>query len=438
MPIEVTIPNQFSCRVYQRPFWTYMENGGLRAVLVWHRRAGKDTTSMHWTCYAGHQRVGVYWHMLPEAKQARKVIWDGIDKQGRRLIDTVFPKIIRKNTHENEMRIELKCGSIWQLCGSDNYDSLVGANPVGCVMSEYAIARPEAFEYIRPILAENGGWIVFPYTPRGRNHGAKLYDMARKNPSWFAQILTVDDTQAIPMSAIEEDRKSGMDEAMIQQEYWVSFNAAVRGSYYGALLERADKDKRVTRVPVNPDAFVHTAWDLGIGDATAIWFFQEVGRELWFVDYVENSGVGLGWYINELKSRGYAYGTHILPHDAMVRELGTGVTRQDTLRKLGIRTKIAKKISLADGISAVRQMLPMCYFDLEKCERGLECIRMYRREWDETRQSFSDKPLHDWTSHAADAIRAAAVGRKLWGAGFGNSDRSGVRITSDASYDEFA
>jgi hypothetical protein len=439
MTIEVTIPNQFSCRPYQTKFWNYMEGGGIRAALVWHRRAGKDTVAMHWTAFAAHQRVGVYWHMLPEAKQARKVIWDGIDKQGRRLIDAVFPKVIRKSTHENDMRIELKCGSIWQLCGSDNYDSLVGSNPVGLVMSEFSIANPAAWDYIRPILAENGGWAIFPYTPRGRNHGAKMYDMARKNPSWFNEILTVDDTHAIPMSAIEEDRKSGMDESMIQQEYFCSFNAAVRGSYFGEQMERLDKLKQITRVPYSTDHLVHTWWDLGMRDSTAIWFVQEVGREIWLIDYLVNHGVGLSWYANELRSRGYAYGTHIVPHDAKVRELGTGVSRVETLLRLGIRVKVAPKLSTADQISAARQMLPRCYFDLEKCEQGIEALRMFRKEWSDELQMFSDKPLHDWSSNGSDAFKIGASAQKMWGmTGSGMSSRGGLQARADADYDEFA
>lgn len=440
MPLEITIPNQFNCRPYQTRFWNYMEGGGNRAVLVWHRRAGKDTTAMHWTAFAAHQRVGVYWHMLPEAKQARKVIWDGIDKQGRRLIDTVLPKAIRKSTHENDMRIELKCGSIWQLCGSDNYDSLVGSNPVGLVMSEYSIANPAAWDYIRPILAENGGWAVFPFTPRGRNHGAKMFDLARKNPGWFAEILTVDDTHAIPMSAIEEDRRSGMDEAMIQQEYFCSFNAAVRGSYYGEQMERLDKLKQIGRVPYSPDHFVHTWWDLGISDATSIWFVQEVGREIWVIDHLKAHGVALSWYVNELKSRGYAYGTHLVPHDAKARELGTGVSRVETLRRLGVKVKVVPKLSIADGISAVRQLLPRCWFDLEKTEDGVESLRMYRKEWSDELQMFADKPLHDATSHDCDAFRTGAVGQRLWSmAGSGAAVRSGgLQGRADADYDEFA
>lgn len=221
---QILIPNEWNPRPYQRPLWKALNNGTKRAVAVWHRRAGKDSLSLNWTAKAMLQRVGVYWHMLPLNTQARKVVWDAIDKQGRRIIDQVFPVPLRKSVNASEMKIELWNGSIWQCVGSDNYNNLVGANPVGVVFSEYSLADPEAWDYLRPILAENDGWALFIYTPRGKNHGYKLFNTA-KNAGWFVQKLTVDDTQAIPLEAIENERKAGMSESKIQQEFYCSFEA---------------------------------------------------------------------------------------------------------------------------------------------------------------------------------------------------------------------
>lgn len=407
---EVTIPNDWQPRSYQRPLWDYLEGGGKRAVAVWHRRAGKDAACLNWTAVAAHMRVGNYWHMLPEARQGRKVIWDAIDPHtGRRHIDQAFPPEIRANTRNDEMLIRLRCGSTWQVVGSDNYDSLIGSPPVGVVLSEYSVSRPAAWDYLRPILAENGGWALFAYTPRGKNHGAKMYEMAAANPKWFAQLLTVDDTLSIPRSVIDEERASGMPEEMIQQEYYCSFAAGVVGAYYASLIEGATKDGRIRKVPVDPALPVHTVWDLGMDDMTAIWFFQAVHHEIRLVDYCESSGHGLPYYAKVLQDKGYVYGTHLLPHDAKVRELGTEVSRVETLASLGIRATVVEAQSVADGINAVRVMLPRCWFDEQKCQPGIDALSQYRREYDDKRHTYRDTPLHDWTSHASDALRILAM-----------------------------
>ena len=217
---KIQLPNGWVPRKHQLPLWHYIDSGGLRAAVVWHRRAGKDSTGLNLTACQAHKRIGTYWHLLPEAAQGRKAIWDGIDKNSRRIIDQVFPEELRARTIDNEMKIELKCGSFWNVVGSDNYNSLVGSNPIGVVLSEYSLGDPAAWDYLRPILAENGGWAMFLYTPRGANHGKKLFDMAKANPKWFAEILTVDDTLIIPPETIAEEIASGMDDDMVQQEYF--------------------------------------------------------------------------------------------------------------------------------------------------------------------------------------------------------------------------
>jgi hypothetical protein len=422
MANSITLPHAWEPRDYQWPFLEYMdgkiEGGGGRAVLVWHRRSGKDSSALNFTAVAAHARTGVYWHMLPTAAQARKAVWDGIDAQGRKVLDQVFPRPLRKATNVTEMKIDLLCGSIWQCVGSDNYNSLVGANPVGVVFSEYSLADPAAWDYVRPILAENGGWALFIFTPRGRNHGHALLEMAKRNPAWFAQVLSVDDTRradgtpVIPPAAIAEDRAAGMAEEMIRQEYWCSFDAGLVGAYYGKPMEMARSQKRIGSVPWEPTLPVETWWDLGVGDSTAIWFAQRVGREVRLIDYLEASGEGLPYYAKELNAKPYVYGRHIAPHDIEVRELGSGVSRRETAAKLGIRFDVAPSQSLEDGIEAVRAMLPRCWFDEAKCARGIEALSQYRREWNEKTRDFKNAPLHDWTSHGADAFRYGAVSRE--------------------------
>jgi phage terminase large subunit len=411
MPIE--LPNGWRPRAYQRPMWDFLEKGGKNAVGVWHRRSGKDSLMLNFTAVAAHQRKGVYWHMLPEAEQARKAVWNGIDREGRRIIDQVFPPELRAGYDKQTMTIELKCGSMWQLVGSDNFNSLVGSNPVGVVYSEFSIANPAARDFLRPIMKENGGWQAYIYTPRGKNHGYDLYQTAKRlqdrDGSWYASLLTVDDTGILTPKDIQDERDSGMDEDMIRQEYYCSFEAAMRGAYYGDLFEKIEKEGRLKNVPYDPAVPVETWWDLGIGDSTAIWFIQRVGQEWRAIDYLEASGQGLEYYARALFNKPYAYSRHVGPFDLTVRELGTGKSRLEMLAALGLRMDVAPKLRPDDGIQAVRQVLPLFWFDSAKCEAGVKALSQYRRAYDDKAKMFKDHPLHDWTSHAADAFRTGIV-----------------------------
>jgi phage terminase large subunit len=409
----IEIPNAWEPRSYQLPFWRAMEGGCRRAALVWHRRSGKDSTSLNLTATKMLERVGTYWHMLPEKTQARKVIWDGIDKQGRRMIDQAFPPELVASKYEQDMMLRFKNGSVWQCVGSDNYNSLVGANPVGVVFSEYSVADPRAWDFVSPILAENGGWAVFIYTPRGHNHGYTLFEMAKKNPNWFSQLLTVDDTNTVTKEALLEERESGKSEEHIQQEYYCSFNAGSEGSYYANYIETAKRDGRVSSVPWESRVPVTVAWDLGYGDSTALWFCQRVAKEIRLIDYYENHNVGLDHYCKVLRGKPYSYDTHILPHDAGVHELTSGRSRYEFLREQGIgKLKLLDKFGVDDGIQAARSILPQCWFDSNKCSMGLDMLLQYRKEKDEKRGCYKENPLHDWTSHCADSFRYLALGLK--------------------------
>lgn len=406
----IQLPNLWRPRHYQLNAWRYLEGGGKRAALVWHRRSGKDSLALNWTAVAAHQRRGVYWHMLPEAEQARKAVWNGIDREGRRIIDQVWPEALRKAVDKQTMTIELKCGSIWQLVGSDNYNSLVGTNPVGVVYSEYSIGDPAARDFLRPILRENGGWEAYVYTPRGKNHGYDLYQMAKGNPKWFAELLTVDDTGVLTAADIQEERDSGMDEDMVRQEYYCSFDSAMRGAYYGDLFEAAEKEGRLRpKIDYDPAVPVETWWDLGVGDDTAIWFIQRVGREFHAIDFHSANGQGLDYYARLILNKPYVYSRHIGPHDLTARELGTGKTRLEMMAALGVKMEVAPKLSLDDGIQATRQILPRTYFNMVNCAAGVKAMSQYRRHWNDKTKSFQDHPVHDWTSHPADAFRTGVV-----------------------------
>lgn len=402
------------------PLWKYLESGGKRAQAIWHRRSGKDEVTLHYTATAMMQRVGNYWHMLPRANQARKAIWEAVNPHtGIRRVDEAFPREIREVTRDNEMLIRLRNGSTWQVVGSDNYEGLIGAAPIGIAWSEWAQSDPKSWPYLRPILVENGGWAVFISTPRGRNHAYNMYEAARHDPDWFAQVLTVDDTNVLTKAQLATELREYQahhgvidGQAIFNQEYYCSFEAAIVGAYYAHELSQARKDKRIGRVPYDKSLPVETAWDLGIDDATSIWFIQIAGREFRFIDFYENSGVGLDHYAKILKEKDYHYGSHYLPHDVEVRELSHGMSRKDTLKSLGVKATVCPMQPIADGINATRLVLARSCFDEDKCGRGLDALHEYRREWNDERKTFSEKPTHDWTSHAADAVRSFATGFK--------------------------
>ena len=428
MPINITIPHNFVPREYQLPALAKMDgpNGLKRAVTVWHRRAGKEKTWINFMAAKSVDRIGTYFYLFPTYAQAKKVLWDGKDGSGFPFMGH-FPKEYRKSQNESELRLELINGSAIQLIGTDNIDSVVGSNPIGCVFSEYALQDPSVWDYIRPILRENGGWAVFDFTPRGKNHGYKLYEMAKDNPEWFAQILTVEDTfkidngvrrRVITDEDIDAERREGMSEEMIQQEYYCSFEGIQVGSYYGRELKNAEALGHYVRDLYDPSVQVETWWDIGVGDSTSIWFTQSVGHEVHVIDYLEASGEGIGYFARELQKKPYIYKSHNGPEDLNVREWGSAgrdmkpITRLASARQLGINFNLVPDVGLEDGINAARQFIARCWFDKVACARGLDALQSYHKEWNDKMMCFKSTPRHDWSSHGADAFRYLAVGHK--------------------------
>ena len=413
---EITLPHQWKPRGYQRTLWDYLEGGGKRAFAIWHRRAGKDEVALHWAAVAAMERPATYWHMLPAYSQARKAIWSGVNAHtGKRRIDEAFPHALRETTNEQEMFIRLRNGATWQIVGSDNYSSLVGTPPAGIVFSEWSRANPASWAYLAPILVENNGWALFITTPIGRNHAHHMLQMAHSNPAWFAEVLTVDDTKAMSFDAIEAQRREyrsifGEDagDNLIEQEYYCSFASAILGAYYAKEMLAAERDDRLCSLKINPELPVHTAWDIGIDDPTAIWCFQVEPGRVNVVDYYELSGHGLSHYCEWLTERGY-HGVDWVPHDARVREFASGRTRLEHMISLGRRPKVAPSHKLMDGIQAGRHTIPLAYFDVDRCAKGIECLRQYQAEWDEDLRTFKRSPLHNWASHGADAWRVLGM-----------------------------
>jgi hypothetical protein len=426
--------------------WEYLEGGGKHLELIWARRLGKDDVSLHHTAIAAMERPGNYWHMLPLATQVRKAIWTAVNPHtGRRRIDEVFPHAIRRATREQEMQLEFVNGSTWQALGSDNFQSSIGSSPCGIVYSEWAQSDPASRGYLRPILLENNGWQIYNTTPRGNNHAKRTFDAAKRDPDAFAQLLTADDAGVFTPAQLAKELQAYIDAygvdfgtALFQQEFFCSFAAAIIGAYYGAEISKMEREGRIGRVPHNPAYLVHTAWDLGFTDDTAIWFYQIIGKRVCIIDYYFASGVGIAHYAGQIIGRevdlvlsthrvqaqlgddipeaahrkAYRYGKHHLPHDARGRRIeSAGRTCEDQLAAVlgAANINVLRNESVQTGIQAVRAMLPFVRIDEERCADGIEGLRQYQREWDEERKVFSNRPLHNWTSHPADSVRYLAL-----------------------------
>lgn len=353
------------------------------------------------------KKVGTYWIIFPLYSQGKKAIWEGVTSSGLRYLD-IIPKSVIKNIRNDEMRIELKNGSIIRIVGGDE-SKLVGAGVRGVVISEWSLQSPKMWYYIQPMLLENDGWAIFNFTPRGENHAYDMFKMAQNNDKWYVDLKTVADTGVVSPEQIEELRREGKSEEIIQQEYYCSFEGSIEGAYYADLMRTVIKEGRICSVPAHSDLFVNTYWDLGMSDSTAIWFVQTVGREIHIIDYYEATGEGFPHYASILQQKGYMYGEHWAPHDIAVRELGTGKSRLESAKNLGINFKTVPNLPLQDGIGAVRGILSRCWFDEVKTKHGINCLKQYRKEWDDKRQTFKLYPLHDWSSHGADAFRYFAI-----------------------------
>ena len=383
-----------------------MEGGCRRAATVWPRRAGKDTVSLAWTSFDALQHIGQYWHLFPEQTQARKAIWHGVNKEGARILDVAFPREIRRSTNESEMRIELVNGSQWMLGGSDRYDALVGSNPRGVVFSEFAIANPRAYEFIRPILAENDGWALFPYTPRGRNHGYELFEMLQADPHSFAERLTCDDTGHMSIEALALEKRE-MSVELYTQEYFASWDFGSEGAFYSKQMNTAEREGRITSVPHDQGLLTHVCWDIGLRDSTALWFFQVgAGGQIKWIDYYEAHGEQLDHYVKHIKAKPYNYADDlILPHDAGHERLGAeSIDRQ--LRGLGFGARVLPvERSVLPGIEACRVAIGKSVFDRDNTKQGRACLNAYQREYDDKRQVFKPSPLHNWASDGSDSFR---------------------------------
>ncbi len=372
-------------------------------VGVAHRRMGKTVAALNQlikSSLENGQQSPRYAYIAPTYGQAKRVAWDYL---------THFVRPLNAETNITELRVDF-LGRRIQLYGSENFDSLRGQYFDGVVLDEIGDQNPKIWnEIIRPSLSDRKGYCLFIGTPKGNNHFKDLFDRADKEEGWAALQFKASETNLIDEEELRSARKE-MGDDKFNQEFECSFNAAVEGSYYGKIIGELEEKNRMCEITRDDLCQTYVAWDLGMGDSTALWVAQNAGQEVRLMDYVENHGQGLDWYVNWLKDNKWETAEQLLPHDVAVRELGTGKSRLEVLRESGLNVKVLPRLSVDDGIQSVRRLLPRCWFNIPQVKQGLDCLRNYRREHDEKRNVFFDKPLHDWASHGSDSFRYLALG----------------------------
>ena len=373
------------------------------AVVVAHRRFGKTVAALNHLireAVLNDKETPRYAYIAPTYGQAKRVAWDYLVKYTTPLGGT---------NNISELRVDF-WGRRIQLYGSDNPDSLRGQYFDGVIIDEVGDQNPKIWtDIVRPALTDRKGWCLFIGTPKGHNHFKELRDRAETEDGWGLLEFKASETGVVDDTELKA-AKNEMGEDKYRQEFECSFDAAVEGSYYGTILNDLEDKKHMQEIPLEEISRTFTAWDLGMGDSTSIWVAQLVGTEVRLIDYYENHGVGLDHYVKWIKDNDYSKAEHILPHDVRVRELGTGKSRLEMLEEAGLEIKIAPRMGLDDGIQAVRRLLPRCWFNVPKVQIGLNCLRNYRRDYDEKRKIFYERPLHDWSSHGSDSFRYLALG----------------------------
>ena len=372
-------------------------------VVVAHRRMGKTVSAINHLikdAVLNQKDAPRYAYIAPTSGQAKRVAWDYLVKYAEPLGGT---------QNITELRVDF-WGRRIQLYGSDNPETLRGQYFDGVILDEIGDQNPKIWtDIVRPALADRKGWCLFIGTPKGHNHFKELRDRAETEDGWGLLEFKASETGVVDDTELKA-AKNEMGEDKYRQEFECSFDAAVEGSYYGQILNELEEKKHMQEIPREELSKTFTAWDLGMGDSTSIWVAQLVGSEIRLIDYYENHGVGLDHYVKWIRDNDYEKAEHILPHDVRVRELGTGKSRMEMLEEAGLEIKIAPRMSLDDGIQAVRRLLPRCWFNVPKVQIGLNCLRNYRRDYDEKRKIFYERPLHDWSSHGSDSFRYLALG----------------------------
>ena len=416
--IQVSLPNGWRPRSYQMAGWRYLQGGGKHCELVHHRRAGKDDLSLHWTAVSAFQKVGNYWHMLPKANQARKALWEAVNPHtGKRRIDEAFPKELRASVNDHEMLIRFINGSTWQVVGSDNFDSLVGSPPIGLVFSEWALCDPSSWAYLMPVIEENGGWVIFNTTPRGRNHAFRSVREAMKEERSFGEILTAEQTNVFTLEQLARIKSNlvanyGPDygASLYEQEYLCSFDAANLGAILGRWLVRAQTQGRIKTGVYDPHgAPIEISSDIGFRDTAAWWYWQPRADGFGLPFCEGESGLEAKDWIKKIKDnlreRKWQLGKIWLPHDAKAKTFGTKHSPMEQfLEAFPGQVAVVPRTDKFDRINAARTVIEKCWFDDEGTAYGRDALSEWKFVYDEERKEFSKEPDHSWASHPSDSF----------------------------------
>lgn len=399
---------------------------GKNVCSVIHRRAGKDSISIQSWLLRGLSRVGTHIYLFPLQKQARDVIWNGMDFNGKPFISYI-PECLIKSKNTARMEITLFNGSRLVLAGSNNFNSHMGSNPVTIIYSEFSLHNPLARQYMNPILVQNGGLEILQFTPRGKNMAFEVFETIRDNPKYFVQHLSVEQTfkhdgsRVISLEQVDQAQKLGMSDEMVQQEWMVSFDVGNLGAYFTVEMANLEREGRLTNLVANPNLPLHSVWDLGGTDATAGWLFQIEGSFINLLHILHDTGKPLKFYLEKAElirqSLGCRWGNHFMPHDVKHEHQGWEhvESRLTQARRAGWHFQVTPKVNFEDGIEAIRYIFQKLRIDKNNCQIGVRALREYQREFDEVKACYKPKPLDNWATHIADSLRYLAVNfRRLY------------------------
>lgn len=388
---------------------------------VIHRRAGKDIFSLQAWLLRGLRRVGTHVYLFPLHKQARSVIWQGLDFDGKPFMDAIPDCLVAKK-NEARMEIDLFNGSKLVLAGSNNYDGLMGSNPVTIIYSEFSLHNPLARQYLNPIIVQNKGKEILQYTPRGMNHGFEVYQQVKDLPDYHVEHLSVEQTfkhdgvtPIISRADIQRAKDLGMSEELIRQEFYVDFEVGNLGAYFTREMSDMDREGRIMLLKPDPRLKLHSIWDLGGTDATAGGLFQVTGRYVHLIYLLHDTGKGFKYYLEDAErvrlSMGLEWGNHFGPHDIDQKQQGWEhcQSRLMMARQHGWHFNVVPKVNFEDGIEATRYMLPRLRVDKLNCALWVRAMREYQRHYDEVKARFDPKPLDNWAVHIADMTRYLGV-----------------------------
>ena len=392
-----------------RKFQNYLHQrirGYRWSVLVCHRRFGKTVCMInHLLMAALTSKVSNprYAYIAPTFKQAKSIAWDYIKQFTHKIPGVKF--------NETELRVDLPNKARITLLGSENCDGLRGIYLDGCVIDEYANVNDRLFpEIIRPALSDRKGFCIFIGTPQGMNNNFyELFQHAKGADDWFYFKAKASETKVVDQDELTK-AKEVMGENKFKQEFECDWIANIEGSIYGKTLAKMENQRQITRVPYDPSLPVNTAWDLGVSDHSAIIFFQQLGRSINIIDYHEERGQGMPHFIELVKNKEYIYKDHFAPHDIEVTDFSNGKTRREVAYQLGVRFKVVPRLPLEDGIHATTMTLPRCWIDVDHCKKLIDALRHYHRKYLDKNRMFRSKPVHDWSSHACDALRYMSIG----------------------------